>query len=117
MRHLKKGRKFGRTRDQRQALFRTLAGQLIVRGRLQTTEAKVKELQPKIEKLITRARTPALASQRMLSRRLPPAAAQKLIRDIAPRYAGRPGGYTRIIKLGPRRSDSSSMAIIEFVQH
>lgn len=116
MRHLKKGRKFGRTRDQRQALFRTLAGQLIVHGRLRTTEAKAKELQPKIEKLITRARTPSLAAQRMLASRLPQAAAQKLIRDIAPRYAGRPGGYTRIIKLGPRKSDSSQMAIIEFVK-
>ena len=116
MKHLKKGRKFGRTRDQRLALLRTLAFQLIMNERLKTSEAKAKELKPLIEKMITLAKAGNLSSRRRLTSRLPGAAAAKMIKVIAPRFAQRPGGYTRIMKLAPRSSDSSRRAIIEFVQ-
>lgn len=116
MRHLKRGRKFGRTRDQRKALFRTMAYQLVMHERLATTEAKAKELRPVIEKLITAAKTETLASRRLLGARLPEAAAKKLAVRIAPRLKDRRGGYTRIIKLPPRKSDSSRMAMIEFMK-
>ncbi len=115
MRHLKKGRKFGRTRDQRKALFRTLAYQLVMHERLKTTEAKAKELKPMIEKLVTAAKAGTLASRRLLGARLPEAAAKELAVRVAPRLKDRRGGYTRITKLAPRKSDGSRMAIIEFV--
>lgn len=115
MRHLKKGRKFGRTRGQRRALLNILASQLIMRGRIVTGEAKAKELRPLVERMVTRAREGSLASRRQLARMLPKPAAAKLLSTIAPRMASRPGGYTRIIKAGPRKSDSARMAIIEFV--
>lgn len=116
MRHLKKGRKFGRTRDQRRALLSALAYQLIMRERLATSQAKAKELRPLVETMVTAARSGTLAARRRLAARLPAAAAEKLVRTLGPRYAGRSGGYTRIIKLGPRQSDSARMAIIEFVK-
>ncbi len=115
MRHLKKGRKFGRTADQRRALLNILASQLVIHERIRTGEAKAKELRPLVEKMITRAKSPTLAARRRLGRDLAEPAVAKLIKAIAPRMAARPGGYTRIIKLGPRRSDSARMAIIEFV--
>ena len=116
MRHLKKGRTFGRSRNQYRALLATLASQLIARGRLRTSEAKAKELRPMVEKLITRAKRGALADRRELARRVPAAAAAKLVRDVAPAMRRRLGGYTRIVRIGPRKSDASRMAIIEFVQ-
>ncbi len=116
MRHLKKGRKFGRTKGQREAMFKILASQLILQGRIRTSEAKAKELRPLVEKLVTRARTGSLAARRALARELPPAAAAQLVKTIAPRMAPRPGGYTRIMRIGPRKSDSTRMAIIEFIQ-
>ena len=116
MRHLKKGRKFGRTKNQREAMLRILASQLMTHGRIVTGEAKAKELRPLVEKMITAARSGSLSSRRGLIRELPPPIAAKLLNTIAPRMANRPGGYTRIIKLGPRKSDSARMAIIEFVQ-
>lgn len=115
MRHLKKGRKFGRTSGERRAMLEILASQLILRDRIRTGEAKAKELRPFVEKLVTRARSGSLADRRALGRVIPPPAASRLIKIVAPRMAARPGGYTRIIKLGPRKSDSARMAIIEFV--
>ena len=116
MRHLKRGRKFGRTRDQRLALLRTLGFQFIMNERLRTSEAKAKEIKPIIEKMITLAKIGNLSAQRRLTSRLPSAAVTKLIKVIAPRFAQRPGGYTRITKLAPRSSDSSRRAVIEFVK-
>ncbi len=116
MRHLKKGRTFGRTQDQRRALLRALAHGLVMRERITTTEAKAKELRPVIEKMVSRAKSGTLASRRLLLQRLPAAAVRKLADAIAPRLKDRRGGYTRIIKLPPRRSDASRMAIIEFVK-
>ena len=89
---------------------------MIGRGKIKTTEARAKSLRPFVEKLVTRARRGDLASQRLLIARLGrTSAVQKLTREIAPRYANRPGGYTRISKLPPRLSDGSRLAIIEFV--
>lgn len=116
MRHLKKGRKFGRTRDQRRAFLRNLAGQFIVRERITTAEAKAKELAPLVEKLITVAKRNTAASRRALESLLPPEAVEKLNTIIRIRMGARAGGYTRITKLPPRASDSSRMAVIEFVK-
>jgi len=116
MRHLKKGRKFGRTRGQRKALLRNLMSQLILEGRIVTGEAKAREIRPLVEKMVTRAKGGSLAARRKLASQLPSVAAMKLVKLVAPRMENRPGGYTRIIKLGSRRSDAARLAIIEFVQ-
>lgn len=115
MRHLKTGRKFGRTADQRRAFLRTLAYHLIMRERIQTTEARAKEIAPMAERLVTVAKANTLAARRRLAAHLPDAAAKRLIAIIAPRMAGRAGGYTRIIKLDPRKSDGARRALVEFV--
>ena len=117
MRHHKKIRKFGRERGQRNALLKSLLLALIEHGRIHTTEAKAKELRGKIEKMVTKAKTKNLATYRLLAERLynQKKAAKKLIEEIAPRYLDRHGGYTRIIKLPVRKSDSSRQALIEFV--
>jgi large subunit ribosomal protein L17 len=118
MRHHNANRKFGRSSNQRHALLKGLTASLIEKGRIVTTEAKAKELRPTVEKLVTKAKNPTLASRRLLLAGLynNEAVVSTLINDIAPRYAERAGGYTRIIKLAPRKSDASPMAVIEFVQ-
>lgn len=116
MRHLKRGRKLGRKRDQRKALLKNLATNLILKEKITTTEAKAKELTPFIAKLITKARKQDLSAIRHSARFLPAKAVEKLIKKIGPRFKNRAGGYTRIVKLKPRASDSAKMAIIEFVK-
>lgn len=116
MRHLKSGRKFSRLRAQRKALFRILLGELVRHGRIFTSEAKAKEIAPMAEKMVTLAKRGTTSAGRLLESRLPYAAAQKLIKDIVPRFGERHGGYTRIVKLEPRKSDSSRRALIEFVE-
>jgi large subunit ribosomal protein L17 len=116
MRHHNANRKFGRSSNQRGALLRSLAEGLITRGKITTTEAKAKEPRPFIEKLVTKARTNSLAARRDVIASLgSEARAKELFATIGPRYATRPGGYTRITKLAPRKSDSAKMAVIEFV--
>jgi len=116
MKHHKAIRKFGRTKDVRNALIRSLARSLIIKGKIKTTEAKAKELRPFIEKLVTRGRDGGVISRRIINSRLgAPSATKKLVDEISPRYKNRNGGYTRIIKLVPRSGDASKMAIIEFV--
>ena len=115
MKHLKRGRKFGRERNQRRALFRNLSHALIMRERIMTTEAKAKELRPKIEKLLTAAKAGTLASRRLLAEQLPTDSAKKMATILAPRFQERPGGYVRIIKMAPRKSDSAKRALIEFI--
>lgn len=116
MRHHDTKRKFGRERDVRKALMKSLASALIERGKIKTTEAKAKELRPYVEKLVTRAKNDSLASKRILESRTGSPRLVKLLTDsIAPKYKDRSGGYTRIVKLAPRMSDASKMAIIEFV--
>jgi len=114
MRHHNKNRKFGRTKDQRKALMKSLASALIEKGKIKTTEAKAKELRPYIEKLVTRAIKGDLASRRLLLSKIG-LQTKKLVDDIAPKYKDRNGGYTRVVKLTPRTSDASKMAVIEFV--
>ncbi len=116
MRKKNKGRKLSRLKNQRVAVLRTLATSLFLHEKIETTEAKAKELRIVAEKMITRARENSLANRRVLAKEINPEILKKLMADIAPRYATRPGGYTRIIKLGPRKSDSARMAIIELVK-
>jgi large subunit ribosomal protein L17 len=147
MRHKNAGRKFDRNTSSRRAMFRNLAANLILNERIETTDAKAKELRRVAERLITKARrlgeisyTPQeklsevdkakrLATKRLLSAYLPRWGTrvekggetkkvdliEKVMLDLAKRFAGRAGGYTRIIKLGPRRGDNAPLAFIEFV--
>jgi large subunit ribosomal protein L17 len=116
MRKLKKGRKFSRKKDQRKALFKSLASALILKEKIKTTEAKAKELRSFIEKFINRAKNKDLATRRFLSKFFPAKTVKKLVDEIGPRYKERKGGYTRIIKLGLRKTDGARMAIIELVK-
>lgn len=112
----KKGRKLSRKSDQRRALIKTLISALILHEKIKTTEAKAKETSGLTEKLITRAKKGDLASRRLLASFFAPQLVKKIINEIGPRYRERFGGYTRVIKLGPRRSDGAKMAIIELVK-
>ncbi|MDP3975081.1 MAG: 50S ribosomal protein L17 [Candidatus Jorgensenbacteria bacterium] len=116
MRHQNKGRKFGRERGQRKAFLRNLAGQLITRERITTTEARAKELRTVVERFVTYGKRQNLASLRLLIQKLPKAAAYKVYHELGTRYASRAGGYTRIVKRAQaRKSDGAHMAVIEFV--
>ena len=103
-------------RKGRRALLKSLANALVRDERMVTTEAKAKEVRPFVEKLITKAKVGGLSARRLLVSRLgSDTSAKKLVETIAPRYTKRAGGYTRITKLLPRKSDASPQAIIEFV--
>ena len=115
MRKRKKGKKFGRVKEQRKALMKSLASSLILHKKIKTTETKAKELRRFIEPLITKAKAGNLHKRRQARRFLSDSITDKLFNDIAPSYKERPGGYTRIIKLAPRESDGARMAQIEFV--
>ena len=116
MRHRVGGRKLQRTSAHRTALFRNMSAALIKHEQITTTVAKAKELRPYVEKLITLAKKGGLSNRRLANTRLlDDAMLVKLFDTLAPRYADRNGGYTRIIKAGIRMSDASPMAIIEFV--
>lgn len=146
MRHQNAGRKFGRNTSHRRAMFRNLAANLVAHERIETTDAKAKELRRVADRLITKAlrlgavsftplaelspgdRAKRLHAQRLVSRFLPRFGTveaggstkrvdlvEKLFIDLAKRFQGRQGGYTRIIKLGPRRGDAAPMVFIEFV--
>jgi large subunit ribosomal protein L17 len=120
VRHQRKGRKLGRDSAHRKALFANLAAALFEHGRIRTTEAKAKELRPIVERLVTLARRDAsdVAAQRQAVAFLRSKdAVHNLFHRVAPRFAERPGGYTRIVKLGPRAGDSAPMAYIELVDH
>ena len=117
MRHLKKGRKFGLITGRRRSFLRILMRNLIMEERIQTTEARAKEIRPRVEKLITIARKGDLPSLRILMKRLPKDAAYKLFHDIGPRYSERNGGYLRIRKSAQlRKRDAAKQAFIEFVE-
>jgi len=117
MRHLKAGRKFGRTSAHRKALFRNLVTALIEKERIRTTLPKAKELRSKVEKTITLGKRGTLHARRLAFRTVSDKAAlQKLFGPLAEKYANRNGGYTRIIKIGNRRGDDAPMAYIELVE-
>lgn len=117
MRHHNNTKKFGRNKNQKKALLNSLALNLIVREKIKTTEPKAKELRPFVEKLVTRAKGGSPATRRLIIAKLSnrSSEAKKLFDIIAPRYTDKKGGYTRILKLGARKSDGAKMAIIEFV--
>lgn len=112
----KNKRTLGRKADERRALLRSLSCSLIREGKIQTTEAKAKEVRPFVEKMVTTAKTDTVAKRRfILSKLQNKTQAAKLFKEVAPKYVDRTGGYTRIIKLPIRKSDASKMALIEFV--
>ena len=116
MRHHVGGRKLQRTASHRAALFRNMSAALIKHEQITTTLAKAKELRPYTEKLVTLAKKGGLANRRLAhARLLDDAQLVKLFDVIGPRYSGRNGGYTRVIKAGIRASDAAAMAVIEFV--
>jgi large subunit ribosomal protein L17 len=111
-----KGKRFGKTAAHHRLIMANLATDLFVQEKITTTEAKAKALRPLAEKLITRARRGDLHSRRIVLKTIhDKAAVAKLFEDVAPRYEDRPGGYTRITKLGPRRGDGTEEAIIELL--
>ena len=117
MRHRKAGRQLRRTSEQKLALMRSLASSLLEHGAIETTEAKAKELRPFVEKLITKARSGTLHDRRLAGRHIQKReTADKLFRDIGPRFAQRAGGYTRILKTGHRKGDGAEMARIELIE-
>ncbi|MCC6405136.1 MAG: 50S ribosomal protein L17 [Candidatus Yanofskybacteria bacterium] len=109
-------RLFGREFQQRKAFLKALLTALVSHGKIRTTVARAKSIRPAAEKLVTQAKRGTLASRRLLLRSVGTKAAATLAKDIAPKFASRAGGYTRIVKLGQRASDGSPMAVIEFVQ-
>ncbi|MBI2042301.1 MAG: 50S ribosomal protein L17 [Candidatus Nealsonbacteria bacterium] len=117
MRKRKQGRKFGRKRDQRKAFLKSLISALLLKEKIKTTEPRAKEISGMTEKFITRAKNDTLANRRLLVQFFSGSTiVKKLFSEIGPRYKERHGGYTRIIKLGPRKTDGAKMAIIELVK-
>ena len=115
MRHGNVNRKFGREKGQRTALLKSLARNLVIRGRMQTTLAKAKEVRPMVEKMVTRGKSGSLSSRRALIAELGDTRTAGKLMKVAEGYKERPGGYVRITKLGARKSDAAEMALIEFV--
>ncbi|MGI8803102.1 MAG: 50S ribosomal protein L17 [Solirubrobacteraceae bacterium] len=117
MRHQKTRHKLSRDSAHRKALLRNLCKEVIEHERIQTSQAKAKAVKPEIEKLITLGKRGDLHARRLALSALgqDKFIVHKLFEEVAPRYEGRPGGYTRILKLGPRRSDSTEMVFIELV--
>ena len=117
MRHKKKGRKLGRKVGNRKALLRNLACQLILHKKIKTTDPKAKELRSFIEPLITLAKKDNLHARRLVIKKIPKKDIVRILfEEIAPLFSTRPGGYTRITKLGLRDNDRAPVSIIEFVE-
>lgn len=117
MRHRKKGRKLSRTASHKKATMRNMATSLFRHERIETTTAKAKELRPYAERLITLARRGDVHSRRLAGTKIQDREVLgKLFDEIAPRYAERPGGYTRVLKLGSRKGDAAEMSLIELVR-
>ncbi len=109
-------RKLGRTSDQRRAMLRAMVTFLLENGKIETTVSRAKEVQAMTEKMITLGKTPELHNKRqVLSYVTKESVAKKLFDEISPKYAERNGGYTKVIKIGPRRGDAAEMAIIQLV--
>ena len=118
MRHRVRGRKLGRTTAHRKALFRNQLTALFTHDRIVTTLAKAKELRPLAERMVTLAGTGSLPARRKVLTMVPDKeVVRRLFEEIAPRFTDRPGGYTRVMRLGRRRGDGAELAIIEFVDY
>jgi large subunit ribosomal protein L17 len=116
MRHHRAGKKLGRDSAHRRALYANLAGSLIEHGRIKTTEAKAKAVKPFAEQMITLGKRGDLAARRQAIAELRSQdVVHQLFAEVAPRFAERPGGYTRIVKLGPRQGDAAEMVYLELV--
>lgn len=116
MRHRNKGRQLSRTASHREALLRNMATSLFEHGRIETTTAKAKELRPYAERLITLAKRGDLHARRLAARKIQDKTVlHELFSAIGPRFAERPGGYTRVLKTGFRQGDGAEMALIELV--
>ena len=116
MRHQKSGRKLGANASHRQAILRNLAAQIIEHGRVRTTETKAKEVRPVVDKFITLAKRGDVSARRqVLSEVNNRDLVHKLFSEVAEKYADRSGGYTRILKLGPRQGDGAPQVFIELV--
>jgi len=116
MKKRKKGRKFSRKRDQRKAFLKSLARALFLKEKIKTTEARAKEISGFAEKFISKAKKGGPLARRFLDKFFSKNLTKKLIEEIAPRYKERKGGYTRVVKLGQRKSDGAKMAIIELIK-
>jgi large subunit ribosomal protein L17 len=115
MRHLKDGRKLNRTAAHRKALMRNLLKALLLREQIRTTDAKAKELRRRADRIVTLGKKGTLHARRLAyaylgSRKL----VRRLFEEVAPRFEGRAGGYTRVLKIGPRRGDAAPVSVIEF---
>lgn len=116
MRHRKRTAKLGRNTSHRKALLMNLANALLEHEKIKTTDAKAKAIRPYVEKLVTLARDDSMANRRTAFRKLNnKKVVKRLFETVAPRYKERPGGYLRILKLGPRVGDAADMSQIEFV--
>jgi len=111
------GKKLGRNTAQRKTLYRGLLVSLVQHGQIKTTLAKAKAIRPQMERLVTVARKGNLAARRRLLKTIPQKeVVKKMMEEIGPRFKNRPGGYLRIVKLGPRASDQTEMARLEWVE-
>ncbi len=118
MRHHRSGKKLGRDSAHRRALYSNLAGALIEHGRIKTTEAKAKAVKPFAEQMITLGKRGDLHARRLaLAELRSQDVVHQLFAEVAPRFAERPGGYTRIVKLGPRNGDAADMVYLELVDY
>ena len=116
MRHRNKGRILSRAASPRKHLLANLAQSIILYEKVRTTEAKAKEVRSTVERMITSAKKPTLATRRLLLKKLPnEIAVKKLLDVLGPRYAKRAGGYTRITKIGQRQGDAAKMVVLELV--
>ncbi len=116
MRHGKSGRRFGRTTSHRKAMFRNMVTSLLEHGRIRTTDQRAKELRKLAAQMVTLGKRNTLHSRRLAARTIQdPGVVQKLFDEIAPGFAERHGGYTRIVKLGRRRGDNALMSMIELL--
>ncbi len=117
MRHHKSGRRLGMPLDRRKSLLRGMAISMLLHERINTTEARAKELRRFVERLVTVSKRNDITARRLAMQKLPnKLLVEKLFAVYGPRYQNRPGGYTRIVKLGPRKGDCAPMARIEFIE-
>ena len=115
MRHHDSNRKFGRKTGPRRAFLKSLARNLVIKGRIKTTEARAKSIRPIVEKMVTKGKNPTLANRRLLIASLGDERTTAKLIKTSEQYQGRSGGYIRIVKMGPRKGDAAPMAIVGFV--